>query len=183
MPETVIKHHIWPLKVMFLNRKMPEAPDFDENRKSIFLTCKSKIVALHIVTKYKCNSFQAVGSHMFSVERHANLSPPPPTSIVPCDWGQVWVDLTGKSCSSCLQDQCYPSPGTVSDAISIFVRSKLIKVSLLRCKFLITLPLTHRASTLYQKTSICFSPTLVPVRNYLVGTVAQLCCSWLSSGK
>ena len=38
MSETVTKHYIWPLKVMFSNRKMPEASDFDENRKSIFLT-------------------------------------------------------------------------------------------------------------------------------------------------
>ena len=64
MPETVIRHHIWPLKVMFLNRIMPEAPNFDENRKSIFLTCRSKIVAFCIVTKYQCNWFRAVGSHM-----------------------------------------------------------------------------------------------------------------------
>ena len=31
MPESVINHHIWPLKVVFSNRKMPEAPNFDEN--------------------------------------------------------------------------------------------------------------------------------------------------------
>ena len=64
MPETVIKHHIWPLKVMFSNRKMPEAPNFDEEPKSIFLTCRSKIVAFCIVTKYHCNSFRATGSYI-----------------------------------------------------------------------------------------------------------------------
>ena len=64
MPEAVIKHHIWPLKIMFSNRKMPEAPDFDEKRKSVFLTCRSKIVALCIVTEYQCDSFWAVGSKM-----------------------------------------------------------------------------------------------------------------------
>ena len=56
MPETVIKHHIWPLNIMFSNRKMPEAPDLDENRKSIFLTCISKILTLCIVTKHQCDS-------------------------------------------------------------------------------------------------------------------------------
>ena len=65
LPETVIKHHIWPLKVMFLNRKIPEAPNFDENRKSKFLTHRSKIIALCIVTEYQCDSFQAVGSRIF----------------------------------------------------------------------------------------------------------------------
>ena len=64
MPKTVIKHHIWPLKVMFSHRIMPEAPDFDENQKSIFLTCRSKIVTFRIVTEYQCDSFQAIGSHM-----------------------------------------------------------------------------------------------------------------------
>ena len=64
MPETVIKHQIWPLKVMFSNRIMPKAPNFDENRKSIFLTCRSKILAFCIVTEYQCNWFRAVGSHM-----------------------------------------------------------------------------------------------------------------------
>ena len=62
MPVTVIKHHILPLKVVFLNRIMPEAPDFDENQKSMFLTCRSKIIALCIATEYQCNSFWAVGS-------------------------------------------------------------------------------------------------------------------------
>ena len=74
MPETVIKHHIWPLKVMSSNRKMPEAPDFDENRKSIFLTCRSKIIAFCIVTEYLCDSFRAVGSHMIFL--HANAHEP-----------------------------------------------------------------------------------------------------------
>ena len=55
MSETVIKHCVWPLKVMFLNRKMLEAPDLDENWKSIFLTCRSKFVALCIVTEYQSN--------------------------------------------------------------------------------------------------------------------------------
>ena len=62
MPETVIKHFIWPLKIMFSNRKMLKAPDFDW--KSIFFTCGSKIVAFCIVTKYRCNSFRAAGSQM-----------------------------------------------------------------------------------------------------------------------
>ena len=62
MSETVIKHHIWPLKVMFSNRKMPEAPDFEENRTSILFTCRLKITVLCIVTEYQCDSFQAVGS-------------------------------------------------------------------------------------------------------------------------
>ena len=66
MPETVMKDHIWPLKVMFSNRKMREALDFDENRKSIFLTFRSKIVALCIVTESQCDSFRAVESHMIS---------------------------------------------------------------------------------------------------------------------
>ena len=61
MPETVIRHHIWPLKVMFLNRIMPEAPEFDENRKSVFLTCRLKFIAFCVVTKYQCNSFWAEG--------------------------------------------------------------------------------------------------------------------------
>ena len=52
---------------MFSNRKMPEAPDFDENRKSIFLTCRSKIVAFCIATEYQCDSFQAVGSHIIKI--------------------------------------------------------------------------------------------------------------------
>ena len=64
MPETVTKHHVWPLKVTFLNKIMPEAPDFDENWKSICLACRSKIVAFCIVTEYRCNSFWAVGSYM-----------------------------------------------------------------------------------------------------------------------
>ena len=64
MPETVVKHHDWLLKVMFLNRKMPEAPDFDGNRKSIFFTCRSKIVALCIVTGYQCGLLPAVGSQI-----------------------------------------------------------------------------------------------------------------------
>ena len=64
MPETVIKHGIWPLKVMFLNRKMPEAPYFDDNQKSVFLTCRWKIVALCIVTEYQCESFLVVGSQV-----------------------------------------------------------------------------------------------------------------------
>ena len=67
MPETVIKHRIWPSKVMFSNRKMPEAPDFDENRKSIFLACGSKIVALCNVAEYQCDSFRAIGSHVLAV--------------------------------------------------------------------------------------------------------------------
>ena len=67
MPETVIKHHIWPLKVMFWNRKMPEAHDFDENRKSILLTCRSKIIAFCIATEYQWDWFRAVGSHMWNV--------------------------------------------------------------------------------------------------------------------
>ena len=62
MPETVIKHHIWPSKVRFSNRRMPEAPDFDENRKPIFLTRRSKIVVICIVTEYQRDSFRAVGS-------------------------------------------------------------------------------------------------------------------------
>ena len=49
---------------MFSNRKMPEARDFDENQKSIFLTCRLKIVAFCIVTEHQCDSFQAVGSHL-----------------------------------------------------------------------------------------------------------------------
>ena len=52
---------------MFSNRKMPEAPDLDENRKSIFLTCRSKIVTLCIVTEHQCDShftFRAVGSQI-----------------------------------------------------------------------------------------------------------------------
>ena len=65
MPETVIKHHIWPLKVMFLNWTMPEAPDFCENWRSIFLTCRSKIVAHCMVTGYQCETFCAVGSHLY----------------------------------------------------------------------------------------------------------------------
>ena len=68
MPETVIKHHIWPLKVTFSNRIMPEAPDFDENRKSIFLTCRSKIVALRIVTEYQCDLFRVVGSQLLKAD-------------------------------------------------------------------------------------------------------------------
>ena len=64
MPETVIKYHIWPFKVMISYRKMPEGPDFDENWKSIFLTCRSKIITLCIVTEYQCNSFWVVGSHI-----------------------------------------------------------------------------------------------------------------------
>ena len=51
---------------MFLNRKTPEAPDFDENRKSIDLICRSKIVELCIVTEYQCDSFRAVGSQIRS---------------------------------------------------------------------------------------------------------------------
>ena len=51
---------------MFSNRKMPEAPDFDENQKSIFLTCRSKIAALCVVTEYQCDSFPAVGSHILT---------------------------------------------------------------------------------------------------------------------
>ena len=43
---------------------MPEAPDFDENRKSIFFTYKLKIVALCFVTEYQCDSFWAGGSHL-----------------------------------------------------------------------------------------------------------------------
>ena len=85
MPETVIKHHtwnchktsIWPLKVMFSNRKMPEASDFDENRKSIFLTCRSKIVAFCIVTMYQCDSFRAVGSQISILHFHAMSSSHP----------------------------------------------------------------------------------------------------------
>ena len=64
MPETVTKHHIWPSKVMFSHRIMREAPNFDENQKSIFLTCRLKIVTFCIVTEYQCDSFQAIGSHM-----------------------------------------------------------------------------------------------------------------------
>ena len=64
MPVTVIKHHIWVLKVMFSHRKMPEASDFDENQTSIFLTCRSKIIAVCIVTEYECHSIQAVGLHL-----------------------------------------------------------------------------------------------------------------------
>ena len=55
---------------MFSNRKMPEAPDFDENRKSIFSTCRSKIVAFCIVTEYQCDSFWVVGSHLYMVKDH-----------------------------------------------------------------------------------------------------------------
>ena len=73
MPETVIKHHIWPLKVIFLNRIMPEAPDSDENQKSIFFTCISKIVTLCIVTEYQCDFFQAVALHMI-VDIHMRTS-------------------------------------------------------------------------------------------------------------
>ena len=64
MPETVVKHYIWPLKVVFLNRIIPEAPNFEENWKSIFLTSRSKIVTFCIVTEYQCDSFRAVGSHI-----------------------------------------------------------------------------------------------------------------------
>ena len=64
MPETVVKHHIWPLKVMFLNRKMPESTQFWWKPKSMFFTCRSKIVALCIVTEYQCDSFRAVGSQI-----------------------------------------------------------------------------------------------------------------------
>ena len=49
---------------MFSNRKMPEAPDFDENQKLIFLTSRLKIITLCIVAEYQCDSFQAVGSHL-----------------------------------------------------------------------------------------------------------------------
>ena len=50
---------------------MPEAPDFDENRKSISLTCRLKIVAFCIVTEYRCDSFRAVGSqsNLFLLDR------------------------------------------------------------------------------------------------------------------
>ena len=52
---------------------MPEAPDFDENRKSTVLTCRSKVVAFSVVTtelerssvvvtEYQCDSFRAVES-------------------------------------------------------------------------------------------------------------------------
>ena len=62
---------------MFSIRIMPEAPDFDENRKSIFLTCTS-IVAFCIVTEYQCDSFRAVGSHicLFSYSFNAVTTPP-----------------------------------------------------------------------------------------------------------
>ena len=50
MPEAVIKHHIWPLKVMFSNRIMPRAPNFDQNRKSIFLTSRLKIIAFWLIS-------------------------------------------------------------------------------------------------------------------------------------
>ena len=50
---------------MFLKRKIPEAPDYDENRKSLSLTCRSKIVVLFIVTEYQCDSNRAVGSQMW----------------------------------------------------------------------------------------------------------------------
>ena len=33
MPETAVKHNIWPFKVMFLKRKMPEAPNFEKKPK------------------------------------------------------------------------------------------------------------------------------------------------------
>ena len=46
-PETVIKHHIWALKIMFSHKKMPEASNFDGNWKSVFLTCRWKIIALY----------------------------------------------------------------------------------------------------------------------------------------
>ena len=49
---------------MFSNRKVPEAPDFDENWKSIFLTRRSKIIALCIVTEYQCDWFWVVRSHI-----------------------------------------------------------------------------------------------------------------------
>ena len=49
---------------MFSNRILPEAPDFDENRKSIFLTCRLKIVTFCIVIEYQCDSFWVVGSHL-----------------------------------------------------------------------------------------------------------------------
>ena len=44
---------------------MPEAPDFDENQKSIFWTHRSKIITLCIVTEYQCDSFWAVGSQIY----------------------------------------------------------------------------------------------------------------------
>ena len=74
MPETVIKHHIWLPKVMFLNKNLPEAPDFDEKRKSIFLTCRSKIIFLCIATEYQCNWFWAGGSHMLTIVTWLNAS-------------------------------------------------------------------------------------------------------------
>ena len=37
---------------------------FDENRKSLFLICRLKIVALCIVTECQCDSFRAVGSYI-----------------------------------------------------------------------------------------------------------------------
>ena len=51
------------MKSNVFKQKNTETPDFDENRKSIFLTCRSKIIAPSIVTKYQCDSFRAVGSH------------------------------------------------------------------------------------------------------------------------
>ena len=74
MPVTVIKHHIWLLKVMFSHRKMPEASDFDENQTSIFLTCRSKIIFLCIATEYQCNWFWAGGSHMLTIVTWLNAS-------------------------------------------------------------------------------------------------------------
>ena len=75
MPESVIKHHIWPLKVMFSNRKMPEAPDFDENWISIFLTCRSKVISLCVVTEYQCDLFQAVGSQTLRIHLSDFVTP------------------------------------------------------------------------------------------------------------
>ena len=64
MPEThktsdlTIKNNVFKQK-----KQTPEAPDFDENRKSIFLTCRLKIIAPCIATEYQYDSFQALGSH------------------------------------------------------------------------------------------------------------------------
>ena len=88
MAETVINHHIWSLKVMFSNRMMPEAHDFDENRKSTFLTCRSKIVAFCIVTEYQCDSLQAVGSHIGGNRKREALR----SGVACARWGMSrWV--------------------------------------------------------------------------------------------
>ena len=50
---------------MLSNRKISEAPDFGESRKSIFLTCRSKIITFCIImTEHQCDSFRVVGSQM-----------------------------------------------------------------------------------------------------------------------